>query len=220
MDDKLKNRMENLLFCGNDRLKRAAAGEDFFQKVPAGQPEGDLTAWYLRNFGKVINTDCTKMAFCQDGYTPSDPESVAKFHPASSEIVKALIGKMLEELRPGNLVIFMAGGNGSGKSTFCDGIRAHLGGDWVLDATLASLETARSTMEAVLALGANGVIIHIIRDREEAWGNGVLKRAANGSHCTPRKVFEFSHKTVTGNVATLEREFARKGLLVYRVENK
>ena len=25
MDDKLKNRMENLLFCGNDRLKRAAA---------------------------------------------------------------------------------------------------------------------------------------------------------------------------------------------------
>ena len=114
----------------------------------------------------------------------------------------------------------MAGGNGSGKSTFCDGIKPYLGGDWVIDATLASLETARNTMEAVFALGANAVIIHIIRDPEDAWQNGVLKRAAHGSHCTPRRVFEHTHKVVADNVAILEQEFARKGLQVYRIENK
>ena len=92
--------------------------------------------------------------------------------------------------------------------------------DWGIDATLASLEAARNTMEEVFALGANAVIIHIIRDPEDAWENGVLKRAAHGSHCTPRSVFEFSHGIVAENIATLEREFSRKGLLIYRIENK
>ena len=126
---------------------------------------------------------------------------------------------MLEEIQPGKTVIFMAGGNGSGKSTFCDGIKTHLGESWVIDATLASLEAARKTMAAVFALGGNAVIIQIIRNPQDAWKNGVLKRAAHGSHCTPHKVFEFSHKTVTDNVALLEREFFHNGLQVYRVEN-
>lgn len=204
---------------GIKRLKLAAAGDDFFQQVPEELPQEDLTAWYLRNFGQIINTDCAKMAFIKDGYTPQDPESVAKFHPQSSALVKELIGRMLSGISSNDTVIFMAGGNGSGKSTFCDGIRPYLEGDWVIDATLASLETARNTLEAVFALGANAVIIHIIRDPEDAWQNGVLKRAAHGSHCTPRNVFEFTHKTVANNVAILEQEFPRKGLQVYRIEN-
>ena len=205
---------------GIKRLELAALGNDFFQKVPEELPQGDLTDWYLRNFGRIINTDCAKMAFIKDGYVPSDPESVAKFHLQSSALVKELINRMFTGISSNDTVIFMAGGNGSGKSTFCDGIRPYLGENWVIDATLASLETARNTLEEVFALGANAVIIHIIRDPQEAWENGVLKRAAHGSHCTPRKVFEYTHKTVAGNVATLEREFARKGLQVYRIENK
>ena len=212
--------MRQLIKYGKKRLKKAAAGNDFFQKVPEELPQEDLTAWYLRNFGRIINTDCAKMAFIKDGYMPYDPESVAKFHPDSSAVVKLLISKMFAEISPGKTVIFMAGGNGSGKSTFCDGIRPYLEGDWVIDATLASLEAAHRTLEEVFAIGANAVIIHIIRDPEEAWENGVLKRAAHGSHCTPRNVFEFTHKTVADNVATLEQEFASKGLQVYRIENK
>ncbi|MBO7329885.1 MAG: zeta toxin family protein [Lentisphaeria bacterium] len=205
---------------GIKRLELAALGDDFFQKVPEELPQGDLTDWYLRNFGRIINTDCAKMAFIKDGYVPSDPESVAKFYPQSSALVKELINRMFTGISSNDTVIFMAGGNGSGKSTFCDGIRAYLGSDWVIDATLASLDAARNTMEEVFASGANAVIIHIIRDPEDAWQNGVLKRAAHGSHCTPRRVFEHTHKVVADNVATLEREFARKGLLVYRIENR
>lgn len=211
--------MNNLIDYGTERLKRAALGDDFFQKVPEELPQGDLSQWHLRNFGRIINTDCAKMAFIKDGYTPQDPESVAKFHPDASTVVKSLISKMFADISSGKTVIFMAGGNGSGKSTFCDGIRPYLGEDWVIDATLASQETARNTMEAVFALGANAVIIHIIREPEDAWQNGVLKRAAHGSHCTPRNVFEHTHKVVADNVAILEREFARKGLQVYRIEN-
>lgn len=212
--------MENLIVHGAERLRKAAEGIDFFQKVPEELPQGDLTGWYLRNFGNIINSDCAKMAFIKDGYVPSDPESVAKFHPDASSVVKSLISKMFADISSGKSVILMAGGNGSGKSTFCDGIRPYLGEDWVIDATLASLDAAQNTMEEVFASGANAVIIHIIREPKEAWENGVVKRAAHGSHCTPRKVFEYTHKTVADNVATLECEFARKGLLVYRIENK
>ena len=215
--------MEKLISHGVERLKRAANGDDFFQKVPEELPQGDLTDWYLRNFGRIINTDCAKMAFIKDGYVPSDPESVAKFYQQAAKLTETLIREMIygtKYIRRGDTVIFMAGGNGSGKSTFCDGIRPYLGEDWVIDATLASLDAARNTMEEVFASGANAVIIHIIREPKEAWENGVVKRAAHGSHCTPRKVFEYTHKTVADNVATLEREFARKGLQVYRIENK
>ena len=219
-----KQRMEKLISHGVERLKKAAAGDDFFQKVPENLPDSWSDDWYWNNFGHILNSDCAKFAFIKQGYQPENPESVSKFHTEVSNRMYMLVREMLygsqSDIYAGKTVIFMAGGNGSGKSTFCDGIRAHLGEDWVIDATLASLETARNTLEAVLALGANAVIIHIIREPEEAWENGVLKRAANGSHCTPRHVFEFTHKTVTGNVAILEREFARKGLVVYRIENK
>lgn len=192
----------------------------FFQPVPEELPQGNLTSWYLRNFGRIINSDCAKMAFFADGYVPSDPESVARFHPQSSVLVKELIGRMLAGLFPGDTVIFMAGGNGSGKSTSCDGIKSYPGDNWVIDATLASLEATRNTMTEVFVRGAKAVIIHIIRDPKEAWENGVLKRAACGSHCTPRNVFEFSHRVVADNVATLEREFSNQALQVYRIENE
>ena len=217
--------MKTLISHGVARLERAAGGDDFFQKVPDEVPQEELTltAWYLRNFGHIINSDCAKLAFIKDGYCPQKQESVAEFYPHSARLMDSLTREMIYGtncIRRGDTVIFMAGGNGSGKSTFCDGIKPYLGENWVIDATLASLDAARNTMEQIFAAGANAVIIHIIRDPQEAWENGVLKRAAHGSHYTPREVFEFTHKTVADNVAILEREFASKGLQVFRVENR
>lgn len=181
--------MKKLIEYGTLRLAAAADGKDFFQAVPREFPEGNLTAWYLRNFDRILNTDCAKMAFVSQGYRPQDPESVKKFHQAAAVIMQDLIEHMLSEITPGDTVIFMAGGNGSGKSTFCSGIKAHLGKTWVIDATLASIATARDTIKKVLDLGGKAVIIHIIRDKEDAWENGVMKRAAHGSHCTPPQCF-------------------------------
>ena len=212
--------MKKIIEYGTKRLHLAAAGDDFFQQIPEQPPQDDLIGWYLGNFGRIINTDCAKLAFLKDGYRPENPLSVEEFHPASSEIVVNLINIMLQEIVSGDTVIFMAGGNGSGKSTFCSGIRPVSGNTWVIDATLASLEAARNTMNAVFERGGKAVIIHIIRAPEEAWQNGVLKRAAHGSHCTPRKVFEFTHRVVAENTAILEKEFSAQNLQVYRIENK
>ena len=41
--------MKKLIEYGTQRLAAATEGKDFFKAVPREDPQGDLTAWYLRN---------------------------------------------------------------------------------------------------------------------------------------------------------------------------
>jgi len=63
------------------------------------------------------------------------------------------------------------------------------------------------------------VVFWIKRPAEEAWNNGVLKRAAHGSHMTPRDVFEETHAGVPLNVARLRDNFTAETLPVFEIEN-
>lgn len=209
-----------LIRKGTFRLREAAAGRDFYQAVPEQPPCGDTLQWYWDNFGRIINPDCAKMAFLNKGYVPQNPDSAEEFHLLASQLVERLIRTMLfDRISPAECVIFMAGGNGSGKSTFCDGIRDGLHHAWVIDAELGSYQAARETLNHIYSRGLQAVIIQILRSPEEAWNNGVLKRAAHGSHCTSRQVFERTHAIVNHNVRRLQKEFQREGLQVYQVNN-
>ncbi len=193
---------------GESRLERSRKGADFFQEVPTELVGEDVLGWYLKHFGRIINTDCAKLAFLKDGYLPSNPESVAEFHGQASRIVQQLVDFMLGEVDETSRVVFMAGGNGSGKSTFCNGARAGLSEkDWIIDATLASYEPAARTMQRLLEKGVRTALVFIDRPMDDAWANGVLKRAVHGSHRTPRSVFDSTHATVPRNVERLLLEF-------------
>ena len=75
-----KQRMEKLIFHGVERLRKAANGDDFFQRVPPILPDLWSDEWYWDNFGHILNSDCAKLAFIKQGYQPENPESVSKFH--------------------------------------------------------------------------------------------------------------------------------------------
>ena len=45
----MESDMKKLIEYGTQRLAAATEGKDFFQAVPGKNPQGDLTAWYLRN---------------------------------------------------------------------------------------------------------------------------------------------------------------------------
>lgn len=212
--------IEELIRKGTLRLREAAAGRDFYQAVPEQPPYGDTLQWYWKNFGRIINSDCAKMAYLNRGYIPQDPDSVERFHLLANQLTVRLIRTMLfDRIRPEEYVIFMAGGNGSGKSTFCDGIRHDLHHAWVIDAPLDSCQAAREILNHLYSRGLRAVIIQILRSPEEAWHNGVLKCAAHGSHCTLRHIFERTHAVVNRNVCRLQKEFQREDLQVYQVDN-
>ena len=191
-------KLRAIIYAGVERLRLAENGVDFFQEVPEESPGSDLGAWYLRNFGKVINSDCAKLAFLRDGYIPGNDQSVEKFYPQASQLVQKLIKLLISEYANRNgLLILTAGGNGSGKSTFCSVIRPLLGeNDFVIDSTFASYDSAINTIKLAREQGFAPVVIYIKRTPEEAWKNGVLKRAAHGSHRTPRYVFDSTHTLV------------------------
>lgn len=209
-----------MLEAGVARLRRCAAGEDFIQARPKTAPGGDLTEWYIREFGRIINSDCAKFAFLGAGYEPGDPESVRKFYPPASELVRQLIEKMLQSAAPGGRLYLSAGGNGSGKSSFCSAIRPLLGeNEWVIDATLGSYEPTRRTISRAEAKGMTAVVFWIKRTPEAAWRNGVLKRDALGGHITPRDIFDSTHAIVPQNVAKLKSDFSSTTLTVIEIEN-
>ncbi len=202
-------RIDTLVQLGKARLERARNGEDFFQAIPQGMVEDDILTWYITHFGQIINTDCAKLAFLKDGYTPIDPASVAKFHPHASKIVAALVEQMLAQVDQQSVVIFMAGGNGAGKSTFCNGAKEGLTTtDWIIDATLASYDVAAQTLRRLLDKKAQVALVFIDRPKEDAWMDGVQKRAQHGSHQTPRNVFDMTHTIVPQNVKRLIEEFS------------
>ncbi len=209
LSSKTSQRLAEIVRCGTARLEQARTGTDFFQSPPEEPAGRDIVGWYLRNFGQIINSDCAKFAFLDKGYVPGNPDSVSAFHAPASEIVKQLVAEMLSQLQPDSLVIFMAGGNGAGKSTFCDGARPCLKcSDWIIDATLASYAAARQTMRQITEKGNMATaLIHIDRPVEEAWKNGVIKRAAHGAHRTPETVFRMTHHAVPQNVAKFRSEF-------------
>jgi|GEM_PF-4144764 len=213
------DRIHQILNAGTACLQRCAAGEDFFQPYPVTPAGDDLVQWYLDEFGQIINTDCAKMAFLNAGYTPGDPESVRKFHASAAELVKNLIEKMFQRMEKGSNLYLMAGGNGSGKSSFCSSLRSLPDSDWVIDSTLGAYGPARRTILRALEQGVKPVVSWIIRSSDEAWKNGVRKRALHGSHATPRDVFERTHARVPLNLAKLKSEFPSNILPVFEIKN-
>lgn len=210
-----------LIRKGTLRLREAAAGRDFYQTEPEQPPDGDMLQWYWNNFGRIINPDCAKLAFLNRGYVPRNPDSAGEFHLLASQLVERLIRTMLfDKICPSDYVIFMAGGHGSGKSTFCDGIRNDLHHAWVIDSVPGSYQATRETLNHIYHRGAQAAIIQILRSPEEAWYNGVLKRSAHGWHCTPRTVFDRTHAAVAHNISRLQKEFQREGLQVYQIDNR
>ncbi|MBQ7251826.1 MAG: zeta toxin family protein [Kiritimatiellae bacterium] len=104
-------------------------------------------------------------------------------------------------------VVFLAGGNGAGKSTFA----ANLGGtpDFAIDSTLGNLDVARKQIEATLANGQRPVIVFVYRTPEQAL-EGIKGRMENGGHSVSPLSFADSHTKSLRNLGLLAREYGER----------
>ena len=104
-------------------------------------------------------------------------------------------------------VVFLAGGNGAGKST----VAARLGGtpDFTIDSTLGNLEVAKRQIDAILANGQTPVIHFVYRTPGQAL-EGIAQRVRNGGHIVSPLSFANSHVKSRENLRLLSDAYGDK----------
>ncbi|MGN0847825.1 MAG: zeta toxin family protein [Kiritimatiellia bacterium] len=87
-------------------------------------------------------------------------------------------------------VVFLAGGNGAGKSTFA--ARIENTPDFTIDSTLGNLDVAKRQIDAILANGQTPVIHFVYRNPGDAL-EGIKQRVKHGGHIVSPLSFANSH---------------------------
>ena len=171
---------------------------------------------YEKRFGNIINTDSAKLLFKDEGYNPHDIESVKKFHPQASAIVRSLFEKFLRESK-GNkngIVVFTGGGTGSGKSSMMNNSVVK-NADFVFDSTMVNFDAAKNSIQRVIDNGQIPLITFVYRDPADAWFNGILRRNKNiDGHIVPEATFANTHAISKENFLRLADEFGDKVLYI------
>lgn len=103
-------------------------------------------------------------------------------------------------------VVFLAGGNGAGKSTVASGLGA---ADFIIDSTLGNKDVARRQMKAIIANGQKPVVAFVYQTPEQALEN-IGGRVRNGGHIVSPLSFADSHTRSVENILALAEEFGDK----------
>ena len=141
-------------------------------------PEG-LAERYEARFGKVVGADHAK-TLLGDDYT--DPESRTRHtqavHQPSSALAHHIFETRMQEASPGDLILMLSGGPGSGKTSSLDSLHqltdlAHT----IYDSNLTRRDGATRDIDAAREAGLEVGIIHTLRDPVVAFQDGVVPRA-------------------------------------------
>lgn len=104
-------------------------------------------------------------------------------------------------------VVFLAGGNGAGKST----VAAKIGNshDFTIDSTLGNLEVAKRQIDAILTNGQKPEIHFVYRTPGQAL-EGIAQRVKNGGHIVSPLSFANSHVKSRENLRLLSDAYGDK----------
>jgi len=147
--------------------------------------------------GKIINTDIFRRLFKDEGYAGYNAASVQE---PSSYLSKKAFTQALKE-NPGDVVVFTAGGSGTGKSSAIKGISDVSsemdGASVVLDSNLSSYKSAIKKLNEALDAKKKVVIDFVYRDPYDAFEKGVVKRMLTnkeeGGRLVPSHVVAGNH---------------------------
>jgi len=178
--------------------------------------EADIARYEAANPDFVVNIDRAKLTF--EGYNTADIANENKFYGKGAELAGAVYEKWLKE-RKGtgdNVVVFTAGGTGSGKSTATGDRR---GASIIVDSTLSSKDWAVYQIDRALEEGYDVEIVYVYRDPVDAWENGIWRRYESGGHFVPAANFLNTHVKSKENILEIAAKYGdRVSIQVY--ENK
>lgn len=155
-----------------------------------------LTEQYIKDNGKVINTDEARKLFKDVGYKGSNAAAVQE---AASAVSKDAWQKLLNTSDKQDVLIY-SGGSGTGKTSAVKNIFPSEVSDAgaILDGNLSSIKSAKSRVTEAINAGKTPHIIYVYREPVDAWINGVVKRMKSnveeGGRVVPLSVFLENHK--------------------------
>lgn len=123
---------------------------------------------YLGIRGTRIDPDLVKKA--SPDYRANPTKYTDAVHEPSSKLAKLIYAKALTRVKPGDHVLFTAGGGGSGKS---ESLERHLENSVkpavIYDSTLSSVDSASKRIDQALAVGAKVDILYTNRPVDKAF---------------------------------------------------
>lgn len=174
----------------------------------------DVEKLYKKNFDNVISADLVK-ELSEDYRRDSLNYSVA-VHQPSSEFTKYIFKKALGRPKTkgkDKMVLFVTGGPGAGKTSGIENVedirKVKNFSDIVHDSILHSLSKVKENVSLGLNSGRVAVIVHVYRDIEESFLNGVLPRMRKEKRVVPLNVHIDKH--IKANKAILETFEEYKG---------
>lgn len=187
-----------------------------FDKISKNEEE--ILAQYEAKNGKVLNTDNFRPFFKEEGYKGYNAASVQE---PSSYLTKKLFAKWLKNV--GDIVVFMAGGSGTGKSSAVNNsskLKKTLEDSaFIFDGNLSSYNSAIKKLNQVKEAGKTPIIVYVYRDPIESFANGVVKRMKENpeemGRLVPSNVVAENH---IGSWETAKR-LAKEGFKVKVIDN-
>ena len=172
--------------------------------------------------GRLLDTDLARLLSPE---YRADRNRAPEVHEAASAFTQQLFEKRMQEMRerPGGLVLFMAGGGGSGKSsaeTLLDEVfnRANT----ILDGTLSGYAKAMRNVQLALDSGQAVMIAYVYREPVDSLVGGVFKRAMDpkNGRTVALDALVKGHAGSNETVLKLQKDFADNPLFdVVAVDN-
>lgn len=129
---------------------------------------------YLKENGKIINTDEARKLFNDVGYNGANSASV---HEAASAVSKSAWREALSKNK-GEWATLFAGGSGTGKTSVAQKASGEIIGNSsaVLDGNLSKMSSALERIKEAKAAGKKVALTYVYREATDAWINGVISR--------------------------------------------
>ena len=155
--------------------------------------------------GRLLDTDIARELSPE---YRQDRNRSAEVHEAASDFIQRSFEQRMAQPGTGDIVAFMAGGGGAGKSSAEKLLAPVLDrASTVLDGTLSTYDKARRNVQLALDSGRQVRIAYVYREPEEALRNGVLTRAMRGGRTVPVDALVKGHAGSSTVVRKLQAEF-------------
>lgn len=172
-----------------------------------------MAADYRQRFGKTLNVDDARKLFPAYEATPESRSlNAPAVHEPASALTKGIYEQMLHEPDPSgnNTVLFMAGGGGSGKTSFLrynPEMKSVLdNAQIVVDGTMANPRSAAAKIDAALGADKNVQIVTVYRPPEEAFAHA-LERAQNTGRTVHLDEFAKAHRQYPDSIRNLMEKY-------------